>query len=54
MGLTSFLGSMMVTVVQVGDWIEDVWDLTQIVVIDRHVGLPLSKWRGYGVESFSV
>jgi hypothetical protein len=29
-------------------------DLTQIVVIDRRVGLPLSKWRGHGLDFFSV
>ena len=29
------------------------WDLTQMAVIDRHVGLPLSKWRGHGVDFFS-
>ena len=28
-------------------------DLTQMVVIDRHDGLSLSKWRWHGVESFS-
>ena len=25
------------------------WDLTPIVMIDRRVRLPLSKWRGHGV-----
>jgi len=29
------------------------WDLTQRMVINRHVGLPLSKWRGHGVDFFS-
>jgi hypothetical protein len=29
-------------------------DLTQRVVIDRHVGLPLSKWRGHGLDFFSA
>src|SRR5512145_2152983 len=28
-------------------------DLTQMAVIDRCVGLPLSKWRGHGDESSS-
>ncbi len=31
-----------------------VWDLTQMMAIDRHVGLPLSKWRGHGVDLFSA
>lgn len=26
-------------------------DLTPILTIDRHVRLPLSKWRGHGDES---
>ena len=29
-------------------------NLTLIGVIDRRVRLPLSKWRGYGVDFFSV
>jgi hypothetical protein len=29
-------------------------DLTLIGVIDRRVRLPLSKWRGYGVDFFSA
>jgi len=29
-------------------------DLTQRVVIDRRDGLPLSKWRGHGVDFFSA
>jgi len=29
-------------------------DLTQIETINRRVGLPLSKWRGHGVEFFSA
>jgi hypothetical protein len=28
-------------------------DLTLISGANRHVRLPLSKWRGYGVEFFS-
>ena len=28
-------------------------DLTQMDMIDRHVGLPLSKWRWQGVNFFS-
>jgi len=28
-------------------------DLTLIMVIDRRDGLPLSKWRGHGVDFFS-
>ena len=29
-------------------------DLTQIETINRLVGLPLSKWRGHGVDFFST
>lgn len=29
-------------------------DLTLIGGVDRRVRLPLSKWRGYGVESLSA
>src|SRR3989304_1358005 len=29
-------------------------DLTQMNLIDRHVGLPLSKWRRHGVDFFSL
>lgn len=28
-------------------------DLTLWMVIDRHIGLPLSKWRGDDVDFFS-
>ncbi len=29
--------------------VQGLGDLTLIVTIDRHVRLPLSKWRGHGV-----
>ena len=34
-------------------WEEEGEDLTQMAVIDRRDGLPLSKWRGHGVDFFS-